>query len=605
MNAVKVIRYRAAAACLILLASVSVTAAAQESPPPLKQGDAVTLGGRRAVVTKLDTLPYVETEYTKRYKFDSHDNPKLKQLRERYRLEEVVAPGKDEFDRQVLLLDWVHHRFKKFGKPTSPARGALDILEACDAGHTFFCAHYADVLVSAAASLGWVCRPLALRRPDQIGEGSTEHSSTEIWSNQHRKWVMLDPTFAMYVEKDGAPLNAFELRHEWFYRGGRDLVFVIGKERTRHRKSDMPLLRGRFPGFGDLSLDPSAVNVYAFIGYVPNTNLMDAGHDWGGMFITQDKLCEGTKWHRRKVPAAPATDPYFPIGQAAMTLGAEGGVLNVRLKTLTPNFKSFLVRIDGGKWEPVTDYSFFWVPHAGTHRLEVKTLNQFGVEGPASVAEVEVAAGAGEVAPRASRTRPAEPALGAFEAQADVGKVDPPGSGSFDRATGEYRITSGGQNIWDARDDFHFVYRQVTGDVALTADVSLAGQGKNAHRKAGLMVRQSLNPDAAYADVMVHGDGLIALQYRSERGGMTKDIKSDVKAPARIRIERRGDDFVVSVAAKSKDGEKPDKAESFQPVGSIKVSLNGPVYVGLAVCSHDVKETETAVFTGVVVRDGK
>jgi hypothetical protein len=86
---------------------------------------------------------------------------------------------------------------------------------------------------------------------------------------------------------------------------------------------------------------------------------------------------------------------------------------------------------------------------------------------------------------------------------------------------------------------------------------------------------------------------------------MTKDIKSDVKAPARIRIERRGDEFVVSVAAKSKDGEKPDKAESFQPVGSIKVSLKGPIYVGLAVCSHDVNESETAVFSNVVVKAGK
>jgi len=51
--------------------------------------------------------------------------------------------------------------------------------------------HYADVLVSAAASLGWVDRSLALRRPTAIGTGSTEHSSTEIWSNQYRKWVLL------------------------------------------------------------------------------------------------------------------------------------------------------------------------------------------------------------------------------------------------------------------------------------------------------------------------------------------------------------------------------------------------------------------------------
>src|SRR5436190_10534170 len=197
---------------LFVLACAQVTTADK----PLQQGDSVTLAGRTVTVTKLDALPYVESDFTRRFKFDSADNPKLKELRDRYKLDDVVAPGKDEFDRQVLLLDWANHQLKKFGRPTSKARGALEILQANDEGHTFFCAHYADVLVSAAASLGWVDRALALRRPDNIGSGSTEHSSTEIWSNQHRKWVMFDPTFAMYVERDGQPLNAFELRQEWF-----------------------------------------------------------------------------------------------------------------------------------------------------------------------------------------------------------------------------------------------------------------------------------------------------------------------------------------------------------------------------------------------------
>src|SRR5215203_1549128 len=99
----------------LLAAAAPVVATPQAAG--LKQGDAFEVGGRRAAVTRLDTLPYVENDYTKRFRFDAHDNPKLKQLREKYRLDEVVAPGKDEFDRQVLLLDWVHNRFKKFGRP--------------------------------------------------------------------------------------------------------------------------------------------------------------------------------------------------------------------------------------------------------------------------------------------------------------------------------------------------------------------------------------------------------------------------------------------------------------------------------------------------------
>jgi hypothetical protein len=287
----------------------------------------------------------------------------------------------------------VNHAFHKFGKPTSDARGALAILEANEAGNAFFCAHYADVFVSAAASMGWLDRPLALRRPDNVGSGSTEHSSTEIWSNRHRKWVMLDPTFAMYVEKVGAPgvpLNAYEIREEWFRKGGRDLVFVLDKDRKRYRKADMPVLRGRYEGFGDLVLDGGALNPYGFIGYIPSTNLMDAGPDYGGMFITQDELCAGTKWHKRTVPASPATDPYFPVQQANVTVTPDGPSLRVSVRTLTPNFKTFLARTDGGDWKPVGD-AIDWELHPGTNRLEVKSVNRFGVEGAISTVEANLA----------------------------------------------------------------------------------------------------------------------------------------------------------------------------------------------------------------------
>jgi hypothetical protein len=361
--------------------------AAEPGNTGLKQGDAIPGIG---TITRIEALPYVQSDYTARFRFDTYDNPKLKELRQRYRLDEVIAPGKDEFQKQLLLLDWVNHRFKRFGKPDSPARGALEILEANDGGHAFFCAHYADVFVSAAASLGWIDRPLALRRADNMGHNSsTEHSSTEIWSNQFRKWIMLDPTFAMYVEnRDGLPLSAYELRQEWFYRDGRDLVFVLDKDHKRYRKADMPVFRGRYAGFGDLVLDESAINPYAFIGYIPNNDLMNGGPDYGKMFITQDKLCEGTKWHKRIVPADPTKDPYFPMGQAAVTLtAAGGGGIRVGLKTMTPNFEAYMARIDGGEWKAIED-GFGWKIHSGVNQLEVKTVNQFGVEGPVSMMEV-------------------------------------------------------------------------------------------------------------------------------------------------------------------------------------------------------------------------
>jgi hypothetical protein len=288
-------------------------------------------------------------------------------------------------------MDWTHRQFKKFGRPSTNCHGALQILNAIDEGHTFFCAHYAEVLVSAAASLGWVDRPLALRRhqgANKVG-GSTEHSVTEIWSNQHRKWVMLDPTSDMYLEKDGVPLNAFELRQEWFYRGGTNLVFVVGKERKKYRKSDLPIFLGRFAGFGDLTVDPDEPDKYGFIGYIPNTDLMDSGYDYAKMFIVKDQLCDGTKWHIRTLPANPAVDPYFPIGQAALSLRMRDGKLHVALETLAPNFKRYEVQVDRGGWKS-SDKEFEWPVHSGANRLEARTVNLFGVQGPTSTAEIDV-----------------------------------------------------------------------------------------------------------------------------------------------------------------------------------------------------------------------
>jgi hypothetical protein len=351
----------------------------------------VEVRGGRAILKTLVSLPRVENDYSKRFRFDSFDNPKLAELRRRYRLDEVIEPGTDEFDRQVRLMDWTHRQFKRFGQPSTPTRGALEVLDGVGAGHRFFCAQYGQVLVSAAASLGWVDRLLALRRhqgANRVG-GSTEHTTTEIWSNQYRKWVMLDPTSNLYVERDGVPLNAWEIRQEWFHREGKDLVFVVGQDRNRYRKAELPIVLRRFEGFGDLTFEPDEPDKYGFIGYIPNTDLMDNGLDYGGMFITKDSLCAGTSWHTRDLPPHPATDPYFPMGQSDLSLVAREGRIIVEVRTLTPNFRRFEARQGGGEWR-LSEDRFTWDVQRGTHRLEVRTVNAFGVTGPVSLAEVFV-----------------------------------------------------------------------------------------------------------------------------------------------------------------------------------------------------------------------
>jgi TolB protein len=180
-----------------------------------------------------------------------------------------------------------------------------------------------------------------------------------------------------------------------------------------------------------------------------------------------------------------------------------------------------------------------------------------------------------------------------FEGAGDVGKVSHAGSVEFRSEAREYVITGGGANIWGNADAFHFAWRKITGDVALTVTVGWQKEGGNAHRKAGWMIRQSLEADSPYVDAVVHGGGLTSLQYRKVPGGPTEEIQSPIKAPASIQLERRGDVFTLSV---SRDG------KSFQPAGSLSVALKVPLYAGLAVCSHDDAVTETAVLSNVNFR---
>ena len=91
--------------------------------------------------------------------------------------------------------------------------------------------------------------------------------------------------------------------------------------------------------------------------------------------------------------------------------------------------------------------------------------------------------------------------------------------------------------------------RKISGDVTLTADISFLTKTGNEHKKAVLMLRQSLDADSVYADVALHASGLTSLQFRDEKGAVTHEVQSNISAPKRLRIAKRGDYVYMSLAA--------------------------------------------------------
>jgi TolB protein len=181
--------------------------------------------------------------------------------------------------------------------------------------------------------------------------------------------------------------------------------------------------------------------------------------------------------------------------------------------------------------------------------------------------------------------------LGIFSNSGDIGNPAIKGSAGF--SNGQYRITGSGLNIWGKQDQFQYVWREMTGNFTATATMRFAGQGAE-HRKAGIMVRQSLDANATYADVVIHGSGMPALQWRSKQGEDTNTFDLPFSGPGtfKVKLVRTGVKIYMYVG---KDDAEPKK------IANTEVSLRDPVLVGLAVCSHQADASATVIFSDVSV----
>ena len=183
---------------------------------------------------------------------------------------------------------------------------------------------------------------------------------------------------------------------------------------------------------------------------------------------------------------------------------------------------------------------------------------------------------------------------GIFAGQSAIGAAGPGGIAVFDAQKGEYRVTGGGADVWGTSDDFHYVWKKISGDLTFSADIGWEGAGAFPRRKAMLMIRQSLDAGSAYVDAAAHGNGLTSLQFRGKSGDQTYQILTQIDGPVRVRIVRKGNRYTVFAG-------KPDGP--LTPLGPVEfINLTDPVYIGLGVCSHLAGTLETAIFTNVTLQ---
>jgi hypothetical protein len=115
------------------------------------------------------------------------------------------------------------------------------------------------------------------------------------------------------------------------------------------------------------------------------------------------------------------------------------------------------------------------------------------------------------------------------------------------------------------------------------------------------MIRQSLDPDAAYAAAVIYGDGRSTVQYRVDKGASSRSSDfpgyANMAGIVHLSIQRHGDSFTIAVGRVGKVG------GPIPVTAPVTVTMNGPVFVGLALSSPtDPKRQVTAVFSNVLVQ---
>jgi hypothetical protein len=183
--------------------------------------------------------------------------------------------------------------------------------------------------------------------------------------------------------------------------------------------------------------------------------------------------------------------------------------------------------------------------------------------------------------------------FGAFTNSDDVGAPPLKGSTEFDTSTRQYKITGSGADIWAKADQFHYLWRPMSGNFAVTATARFLTDG-NAHRKAVIMLRKSLDTDSPFVHLAIHGDGMPSVQFRNTKADNTNTVDFPVEGPGtwKLKLVRQGTAITVWVG---KDG------APLRELGHTANQLGSPILVGLGVSSHTTEATNTVLFSDVSV----
>ncbi|MEH6682049.1 MAG: transglutaminase domain-containing protein [Sediminicola sp.] len=335
-----------------------------------------------------------------RISYEDALHPQLKSLQKRLNLASLLEGAQGDFEEINRLRHYVstlwYHSSPYPEYPEWNAHAILDRNKRLGAGG--MCIQFSIVFMQSLQSLGYHARHVNI----------FEHEVIEVYIDELGKWVLVDPESLYdsyeFNNKTGMPLNALE-QHEFFLR---ELGFsksnkidwtatkawagnAIGVE-----KFPQPL---NFSTFTDYVNDPeNPPPLHAFAGqirFVPRTDFLSRRTPrpltqgmiewpWDGYINWYDAATP------RKLQYALHTDrkadlyPTLNRVEFAATYGENEGEIEIRMTTVTPNFATFEVNMDGKGWRP-SPKEFKWkLRRSALNTLEMRTKNTAGRHGKQS-----------------------------------------------------------------------------------------------------------------------------------------------------------------------------------------------------------------------------
>ncbi|GAK51415.1 hypothetical protein U14_02659 [Candidatus Moduliflexus flocculans] len=306
--------------------------------------------------------------------YESPDAPHLEALRERYHLREMIRNARDEYDAMLRLGAWVGTRWDH-GTDVVPDRNATTdpaaVIQAGEQGAKFWCEIAAKTLVLAATSLGWAARLTTTSR-----DGYTwEHAVAELWSNQFRKWFVIDPDFNVVYEENGVPLSAFELCHR-------------GLELARANRLSTHLI-------APTKLSLPFTDLLAFYAYAH----IEMRTDWQTRHLRRGSPAGGDlqTWRTARPGFKPLLtarirqdEPMrfdWPVNTAVVSgchieQRGERTIIHFALIGYCPYFKTFQFRLDDGEWQESVSGLFQFDLTPGDYALAARIVTLSGELGP-------------------------------------------------------------------------------------------------------------------------------------------------------------------------------------------------------------------------------